>query len=67
MEEQKTKRATFIVDVDLIEKVRKYSYYTGIEIKDIVNEALRDYFEKYQENFTKAVEEDLKKLKKEGK
>lgn len=36
-------RATFIVKVDLLEKLKDYSYTDRRSLKDIINEMLEDY------------------------
>ena len=41
-------RKTFIVSEDLIRKIRVVSALQGLKEKDILNEALTDYFAKYE-------------------
>lgn len=59
----KTKRATFHVDLEKLEQMKKFSYYTGKPLTMIVNESFDLFLKKYQGEFEKSVEEDLKKLK----
>lgn len=62
---RKTTRSTMIFDVELIEMLRKYSYYTKTDMKDILDEALRDYFKRNQKKLNEAIEEELKDFRKE--
>jgi hypothetical protein len=39
-------RATFIVDVEALEILKNYAYTERIPIKDVVNQALREYVSK---------------------
>lgn len=64
--ESTTKRQTFIMQLQNLDTLKKYSFYTEKNINDIVNEALREYFENHHDEFTKAVELELKSLKKKG-
>ena len=36
-------RATFIVEVELLETLKDYAYTERLSIKDVINEALRDF------------------------
>ena len=36
-------RATLIVEVDIIEKLKDYAYTERISLKDVVNKALKDF------------------------
>jgi hypothetical protein len=40
-------RATFIVDEDLLDKLKAIAYWERVLIKDVVNRALRDAITKY--------------------
>jgi hypothetical protein len=44
----KETRATFIVNEDLLEKMKALAYWDRVLIKDIVNSALEDYFARYE-------------------
>jgi hypothetical protein len=44
----KETRATFIVNEDLLEKMKSLAYWDRVLIKDIVNSALEDYFARYE-------------------
>lgn len=39
-------RATFIVDVDILETLKDYAYTERIPIKEVVDQALREYVSK---------------------
>ena len=39
-------RATFIVDVELLEVLKNYAYTERLPIKDVVNQALKEYVDK---------------------
>jgi hypothetical protein len=41
-------RATFIVNEDLLEKLKAIAYWDRILIKEVVNKALEDVVEKYE-------------------
>jgi len=41
-------RATFIVNEDLLEKLKAIAYWDRVMIKDVVNTALQDTVEKYE-------------------
>lgn len=41
-------RATFIVKEDSLEKLKALAYWERKLIKDVVDEALRDYLDKYE-------------------
>ncbi len=43
-------RATFIVDPDLVRKVKYISLVEGILLKDVINEALNNYVDGWEEN-----------------
>ena len=42
-------RATFIVDPDLLRKVKYISLVEGILLKDVISEALNDYVDAWEE------------------
>lgn len=41
-------RATFIVNLDLLDKVKAIAYWNRTMIKEVVNEAFTQYVEKYE-------------------
>ena len=41
-------RATFIVDPDLLQKVKYISLVEGILLKDVISEALNNYVDKWE-------------------
>ena len=41
-------RATFIVNEDLLEKMKALAYWDRVLIKDIVNQALEDHINRYE-------------------
>ena len=41
-------RATFIVDADLNDKLKAIAYFERVNIKDCLNEALKEYISKYE-------------------
>ena len=43
-------RATFIVDSDLVRKVKYISLVEGTLLKDVINEALNNYVDSWEEN-----------------
>lgn len=43
-------RATFIVDPDLVRKVKYISLVEGILLKDVISEALNNYVDAWEEN-----------------
>ena len=43
-------RATFIVDPDLVRKVKYISLVEGILLKDVISEALNSYVDAWEEN-----------------
>ncbi len=47
---EKETRATFIVREDLLEKIKRISYWDRVRIKDIVNSALEEAVAKYESN-----------------
>lgn len=38
-------RATFIVEVELLEKLKDHAYTERVSLKDLINKILRDYLE----------------------
>ena len=44
----KETRATFIVNEDLLEKMKSLAYWDRVLIKDIVNTAFEDYISRYE-------------------
>lgn len=44
------KRATFIVNCDLLERAKLVAYWERLKLKDIINEALRAYLSKMEKN-----------------
>lgn len=45
---EKETRATFIVNEDLLEKLKSLAYWDRVLIKDIVNNALEDYIARHE-------------------
>ena len=45
---EKETRATFIVNEDLLEKMKSLAYWDRVLIKDIVNTAFEDYISRYE-------------------
>lgn len=45
---QKETRATFIVNEDLLEKMKAVAYWDRVLIKDIVNNAFEEYISRYE-------------------
>lgn len=45
---EKETRATFIVNEDLLEKLKSLAYWDRLLIKDIVNNAFEDYISRYE-------------------
>lgn len=45
---EKETRATFIVNEDLLEKLKAIAYWDRILIKDVVNNLLQDLIDKYE-------------------
>lgn len=45
---EKETRATFIVNEDLLEKMKSVAYWDRVLIKDIVNSAFEDYISRYE-------------------
>lgn len=45
---EKETRATFIVNEDLLEKLKSLAYWDRVLIKDIVNNALEDYISRHE-------------------
>jgi hypothetical protein len=43
-------RATFIVNEDLLEKLKNIAYWERKLIKDTINEAIKDYVDKYEKS-----------------
>lgn len=43
-------RATFIVDVETLDVLKNYAYTERIPIKDVVNQALREYVSKIDQS-----------------
>lgn len=43
-------RATFIVNVDVLEKVKNYAYTERLSMKDAVNKLLKDSLQAYEDN-----------------
>jgi len=41
---KQTKRQTYHLDTDLIEKIKKYAYWKRLKVSEVVNEALREFF-----------------------
>ena len=39
-------RATFIVEVDLLEKLKDHAYTERLSLKDLINKILKDYIDK---------------------
>jgi hypothetical protein len=40
-----TQRQTYHVEVDLIEKVKRYAYIERLKISEVVNRALKEFFQ----------------------
>lgn len=38
------KRQTYHLDLDLIEKIKKYAYWQRLKVSEVVNQALREFF-----------------------
>lgn len=45
---EKETRATFIVNEDLLEKMKSLAYWDRILIKDIINQALEEHITRYE-------------------
>ena len=43
-------RATFIINEELLEKLKAIAYWDRLLIKEVINEALSNYIEKYEKN-----------------
>lgn len=43
-------RATFIINEDLLEKLKAIAYWDRVLIKDVINSALQDIVAKYEKN-----------------
>jgi len=41
---KQTRRQTYHLETDLIEKVKKYAYWERVKVSEVVNEALREFF-----------------------
>lgn len=41
-------RATFIVEEELLEKIKSIAYWDRLQIKDVVNRALSDYITRWE-------------------
>ncbi|MBA7492118.1 hypothetical protein ES702_02667 [subsurface metagenome] len=41
---KQTKRQTYHLEIDLIEKIKKYAYWQRLKVSEVVNEALREFF-----------------------
>lgn len=41
---KQTKRQTYHLEIDLVEKIKKYAYWERLRVSDIVNQALREFF-----------------------
>jgi len=41
---KQTKRQTYHLEKDLIEKIKKYAYLERLKVSEVVNEALREFF-----------------------
>lgn len=44
-------RATFIVNEDLLEKIKAVAYWERLLLKDVINTSIEDYITKYQKKF----------------
>lgn len=44
------KRATFIVNVEILEELKNYAYTERVSLKDLVNELLSDGLRNYKKN-----------------
>lgn len=48
---KQTKRQTYHLEIDLIEKVKKCAYWERLKVSELVNRALREFFK--DKKFTK--------------
>lgn len=56
-------RATFIINESILEKIKAIAYYRRASIKEILNNALKDYLDKISENELLIAHEMYKKSK----
>lgn len=48
---KQTMRQTYHLELDLIEKIKKYAYWERLKVSEVVNKALREFFK--DKKFTK--------------
>jgi len=48
---KQTRRQTYHLEIDLVEKIKKYSYWERVKVSEVVNQALREFFK--DKKFTK--------------
>lgn len=41
---KRTKRQTYHLEMDLVEKIKKFAYWERIKVSEVVNQALREFF-----------------------
>lgn len=48
---KQTKRQTYHLEADLIDKIKKYAYWERVRVSEVVNRALKEFFK--DKKFTK--------------
>ena len=48
---KQTRRQTYHLEMDLVEKIKKFAYWERLKVSDVVNQALREFFK--DKKFTK--------------
>ena len=48
---KQTKRQTYHLEIDLVDKIKKYAYWERLRVSEVVNKALREFFK--NKKFTK--------------
>ena len=48
---KQTRRQTYHLEIDLVEKIKKYAYWERLKVSEVVNRALREFFK--NKKFTK--------------
>lgn len=41
---EQTRRQTYHMEIELIEKIKKYAYWQRLKVSEVVNQALREFF-----------------------
>lgn len=48
---KQTQRQTYHLEMDLVDKIKKYAYWERLKVSEVVNKALREFFK--SKKFTK--------------